>query len=358
MTIEKNTLSSFLDKVNKGRIGSFKGIPGGLARFDKRVYNVQLKKILAYVGAPKSGKSAFLLWRNIFIPWINGERNIKWILYSLEMPVDEVKARLAAMFANEFYGATIDPNLIYSYGENRLDDSMYEIIKEVEDKYLSELFTKIDFIEDIGASNPTGIFKYVVNYARKNGKEIKETYTTLTEEDEQIEKEKIIGYEPSNEEKVFVIVDTLGLMKRERGYSKKDNIDKWMEYCTILKKIYGYTIINLHHLNRGVSSVERRKFSKDELKPELEDIKDTSSIGEFSDMVIAIFNPNVYSKLEEHAGYSLLKLKGMYRSIHVIASRYTEFPINSGVLFSYKTGKWTELPRDKTAIELIYNMLK
>ncbi|MBP8994994.1 MAG: hypothetical protein KBG30_14455 [Bacteroidales bacterium] len=352
--------NSFIQKITEGRLGKFHGIPGGLPRFDKRVYNIQTKKIISLVGSPKAGKSAFMLWRYIFIPWISGIRNIKWILYSLEMPVDEVKSRLASMFVHHYYGIIIDPNLIYSYGENILTDDQFEKIKDIDERFLQELFKNVIFIEDAAASNPTGIYRAAQNYARSNGTEIKEKYFTINDREEPIEKDRVIGYTPNNpKENVFIIVDTLGLMKKEQNLSKKDNIDRWMEYCTNLKKIYGYTIINLHHLNRQVGSIERRRHFKDELKPELEDIKDTSSLGEFSDMVIAIFNPNVYTNLNEHGGYDIVKLKGYYRSIHVIASRFTEFPINVGVIFSYATGQWAELPpaSEEGALQTIYEII-
>lgn len=302
-----------------------------------------------------------MLWRYIFIPWINGERNIKWILYSLELDIDQVKARIASMFVYHYHGVIINPNKVYSMGDERLSNDEYELIKSVEKDYLVELFSKIEFIEDKNSSNPTGIFKRCIYYATENGTEIKEKYKTLSDNDTVVEKEKVVGYIPNNpDEKIFVIIDTLGLMKRERGFSKKDNIDKWVDdYAITLRNIYGFTIINLHHLNRGISSVERRKFQAEDLQPELEDIKDTSALGESSDMVIALFNPSVYNNIIRHQGYNIEEFKGKYRSAHVIASRYTEFPINSGLLFNFNTGTWCELPKpdDKPALEIIKKLI-
>ncbi len=80
-----------LDKgIEKGLKGLNKGIPGGLPRFDKKIFNIQPGKQVSIVGAPKSGKTYFMLWRYVFRPWIAGERNIKWILYSLEVDAQQV----------------------------------------------------------------------------------------------------------------------------------------------------------------------------------------------------------------------------------------------------------------------------
>lgn len=362
-TTETKSLSTFIEKVKAGREGAYRGIPGGLERFDEKVYNTQFAKMYSIVGSPKSGKSAFMLWRYIFIPWVNGQRNIKWILYSLEMDVDQVKARLASMFIYYYYKKTINPNLIYSYGSisNRLSDEDFALIEKIEEEYLSKLFEKITFIEDKDASNPTGIYKYALSYARANGVEGKASYQTLDDTEKTVTKYRTVSYTPNDpDEKVFIIVDTLGLMKRERGFSKKENIDKWLDdYAITLRNIYKYTIVNLHHLNRGISSIERRKFQAEELQPELEDIKDTSALAESSDMVIAVFNPNTYAKIDIHQNYKITKFKGKYRSIHVIASRFTEFPINSGLLFAYENGMWLELPRpdNATALETLYKTL-
>jgi hypothetical protein len=285
------------------------------------------------------------LWRFIFVPWINGEKNIKWIYYSLEVDIEQIKARLIAMFVFMIHGVIIDPNRVYSLGEERLSQSEADLIFDIEEKHLNPLFDRIEFISDKSEANPTAIYKHAVNYANKNGKTLYQEFETLNDNNQVEIRKRLIGYRNDNpEEKVFIIIDTLGLMKKEKGMNKKDNMDKWLEdYAIILRNIYKYTIINLHHLNRGLNTVDRKKFSGTELQPELDDIKDTSGIGECSDMVIAVFNPNIYKHIVEHQGYDLLEHKGNYRSIHVLASRYTASPINAALLFNYETGLWKEL---------------
>lgn len=345
MITEKKLSNDFISKVELGMTGANRGIPGGLPRFDNKVYNIQPGKLTSIVGSSKSGKTAFMLWRYVFIPWINRETNIKWIFYSLEVDVDQIKARLAAMFSYHFYGVEIDPNLIYSLGNNILSLEHYELVKKISSEHLEPLFERITFIGDANESYPTAIYKYCINYYKNNGEIIFEDYETLNQNDEKIKKSRIVGYKSNTDEKVFIIIDTLGLMKKEARFNKKDNIDKWLEdYAITLRNIFRATIINLHHLNRAVSNMDRVKFSGEELQPQLEDIKDTSGIGECSDIVLSIFNPNVYKHMENHQGYDLLSYRGNYRSLHVLASRYTECPLNVALTFNFKTGMWAELP--------------
>ena len=349
MITEKKLSDSFISKVELGMTGANIGIPGGLPRFDNRVYNIQTGKMSSIVGSSKSGKTAFAIWRYIFIPWVNGKKkNIKWIFYSLEVDVDQIKARLAAMFAFHFYKVEIDPNLIYSLGNNLLSFEQYELVKKISDEHLNPLFDRITFIGDANESYPTAIYKYCLNYYKNNGEIIFETYETMGASDEKVNKQRIVGYKSNKEEEVFLIIDTLGLMKKESRFTKKDNIDKWLEdYAITLRNIFKTTIINLHHLNRSISNFDRVKHSGEDLQPQLDDIKDTSGIGECSDLVLCIFNPNVFKEIEVHQGYILDDYRGQYRSLHVLASRYTECPLNVAVTFNFKTGAWAELPPPK-----------
>ena len=338
--------SELVKSIKDGMSGKNRGIPGGLPRFDRETYNIQPAKMISVVGSSKAGKTAFALWRYIFIPWINGERNIKWIYYSLEVDIEQIKARLIAMFVYKLHGIKINPNKVYSLGEERLSQYEADLIISIEKNHLIPLFNRIEFIADKADANPTAIYKHAVAYANKNGETLYQKFNTMDDRGQAVERERVIGYRNDKpEEKVFIIIDTLGLMKKEKGMNKKDNMDKWLEdYAVTLRNIYKYTIINLHHLNRGMSAVDRLKFADQDLQPQLDDIKDTSGIGECSDMVIAVFNPNVYKHLTEHQDHNLLEHNGKYRSIHVLASRYTASPINGALTFDYETGLWNELP--------------
>ncbi len=351
-----------LDKgIEKGLKGLNKGIPGGLPRFDKKIFNIQPGKQVSIVGAPKSGKTYFMLWRYVFRPWIAGERNIKWILYSLEVDAQQVAARLAGMFISHYYKRKINPNKLLGFGEDQLSDVEQEIYQKVREEHLIPLQEQLKIIEDKNDSNPTAIYKAALTYASKHGTFEEEEYSTTDEKNQPIKKKRRVGYTPNDpDEKIFIMIDTLGLMKRERNFSKKENMDKWLdEYAIELRNLLRYTIINCHHLNRNLSAPERKKLSGEDLQPELEDIKDTSAIGESSDMVIGIFNPNVHTEIKVHQGYSVSKFNGYYRSIHVMASRYTPSPINSALLFDFETGAWQELPlpTDTMALEGYYRML-
>lgn len=351
----------FIKKVDKGRRGENTGYPGGLPRLDKRIYNIQPAKMTSIVGSPKSGKTFFMLYRYILTPWINGVRNIKWFLFTLEVDRDEILGRMTSFFLFRKYGIRISSSKIFSMGDFSINEELYDKIKTVYEEEILPLLNNLEIIEDSSVSNPTGLFKYIQRYLLANGTEITEEFLTFDENNREVKRKRTTGYIKNNpNEEIFIIVDSLGLMKKEQGFSKKDNIDKWIDdYGVKLRNIYGCSIINLHHLNRGVSGVDRFKLSGSQLHPTLEDIKDTSALGETSDIVFALFNPSVYSHITDHFGYKIGDWKGMYRSLHILASRYCDMGLNSALLFDYESGTFSELPdsKDTSALNLLKTSL-
>ncbi len=62
---------------------------------------------------------------------------------------------------------------------------------------------KIDFIEE--PENPTGLDKYIKNYARQNGEFISESYYTTNDQGQRIAKSRITGYKENNPDKFTAI---------------------------------------------------------------------------------------------------------------------------------------------------------
>lgn len=358
---------SFLKKVERGIEGLNRGISGGLPEFDKATYGIQHGKIIGLVGSPKSGKTALLLQRYIIHPYLNGE-NIKWIFYSLEMSRDEIIARMISILADihslkEWQEAKEPGTKRFQIPESKilgLDDKLtpeeHDYVKKIYHLYIEPLMGKVDdegniieegrveFIEDPGESNPTGISKHIMSYAHEHGELQYKTFKIKDEKGNTVEKKRLVGYKPNDDTKVWVIVDHVGLMKKEKELKTKENIDLFInEYAKTIKKFCKYTFILVSQLNRGIKSIDRMKFSAEWLQPQPEDIKDTSGLEETADIIYAIFNPNMFLHLKHHLGYNLEDFKGGYRSVHVIASRYTRCPVNKSLFFNVKTGRFIEL---------------
>lgn len=342
------TSSKFKQKVQDGKKGLNRGLSGGLPNVDKITGNIQLGKIHSIIGNPGSGKSFLMLYRYVICPWISGERNIKWFFYSLEMSEEDVIARLASYFIHKKYGIRLSSKEIFSYGEYRLSSDYQNKVNYVIGEYIDPLLEHLEIITDKRESNPTGINKRLTDYADQIGNIEWDRWGPGRND------KRFKSYKPKDRHhKVICLIDHLGLMKRESGKTKKDNIDHWLEqYAINLTTNYNFTIVNLNQLNRNIQSVERIKFSKEDLQPNSSDIKDSSALHESSDIILAIFNPNDFKHLKNHWGYDLVDWRGLYRSIHVIKSRYCPFPLQTAVALDAKTCSFIELPPPNLLEEL------
>lgn len=311
--------------------------------------------------------TTFLDYSFVISPYLemieNGKSNVHWKYFSLEIDRVSKEFKFAAFFFHHDYNifsfdykgkkVLISPN----YLRGLLKDQDGEIIKVLPEH--QELLKKIyynriiplfgeynskgekikdgviEFIEDKSESNPTGIYKYLMNYAAKNGNFVKESFSSKDENGNSITKKRIIGYKENDENlHTIVIVDHMRKLQKERGFSMKENIDKFSEFCVILRNLCKFTIVSVVHSNRNVASIDRLKYNGEFLYITSEDLKDSGNPPEDCSLLLTMFNANDDKyNLEKHFG---LQLKGSdgnelypnYRSIHVATSRDTECPMH------------------------------
>lgn len=347
------------------------GLPTGLSSLDKAINRVQRKTIYSVGGSPKAGKSSLVNFAFIYNPFLyaleHPDVNINIILYTLEMDRLKQKFRAATFFIYKEYGimSFVDNNITYQgshtipftteYIQSKMVDDNgnpikirpehQEMVEYVFNKYVNKLFGVHDengktitpgivtMIEDRTDSNPTGIYKMLLLYAEKNGQFILEPYTTKNDFGKEITKTRITGYKPKDPELyTIIIIDHLRKLKIESRnnvrYTLKQNIDKMLEYEVILRNICGFTFVNIIHLNRGISDINRIRYMQDKLYPNNDDIKDTGNVSEDSDVILTLFNPHDDRyRLATHMGIDLAANPN-YRSIHLIESRDTESPVH------------------------------
>jgi hypothetical protein len=288
------------------------------------------------------GKTAFIDSRFVIQPFLNHkDENIQWIYFSYEISKIEKIAKFCAYFISEIYGEVIDSNVVLSRGENKLNSEMHKKVIQVYNDYVEPLFKKIDFHED--RLNPTGIYNYLYKYAEKNGEFIFDEYKDNLGN---IQK-KLVGYK-ENDPSLYtiIIIDHIGLTRMEKGYTKKQNIDKLSEYMVLLRNLCKFTPIVVSQFNRDLGKIERLKFTGDMLQPTMEDFKESGCMGEDCSMAIALFNPTVYSHIQKHLGYDIKKIGKGYRSAHILASRNTESGVNVGLKLEGETGRIFELNKE------------
>lgn len=348
----------------QGKTGRNIGLSTGIPSLDQSMNGIQKKYTYGVAAAPKVGKTTFVDFAFVLSPYLEALKkgtlnNVQWIYFSYEIDRISKEFKFASYFMYLDYGVSqINyKGKIYEMSQDYLmgkllhknEDGTLEVIPITpeHEKMLKEIYTNrivpifgefdengkqikegiMTFIED--PENPTGLYKGLMRYAKRKGNFIEEPYIGVDDNGKEIKKTRIVGYTPNNPDLTTIIVtDHIRKLKRERGYSMKENIDKWLEYSTWLRNICGFTFVHIVHMNRGLSNVDRLKYAGEFIYPTGDDVKDSGNISEECTVLLTMFKPQDEKyNLTRHFEVELSTYPN-YRSIHIADSRYTECPVH------------------------------
>ena len=338
------------EEVTRGLLGRNTGIPMGFNRLDR--YIGIRKRILTLIfGSSGSGKSAFLHSSYILSPYdfyVKNKDTLKFkvILFSMERSKIYILAKWMSRKIFLEQGVLIPiQKLLGWWKDTKLTNDEHDLFLMYED-YMNELLEVVDIIE--GAQNPTGIYKYVKDYAERNGvfEEI-DKYTKV--------------YIPNHHNEIVIVAeDHLGLTKRETGYNtKKEAIDKLSEYNQYFRDSLGYSPVTVSQLTRNLSNPIYQKM--DTFEPSVDDVKESGNPGEAADNIISLFDPSRYKTTDP--GYKVGKFiddstgGNYFRSIKLLKNSYGEDSLRIGMAFEGATGIFKELPKPKSMEGFDYNNL-
>ena len=340
-------------EVERGMSGKNSGVPMGFSRLNKYV-GIRKRIMTIVAGASGSGKSAFIHSSYILNPFeylLKTNRTdvkLKVIFFSMERSRVYILAKWMSrkIFITEKVLIPI-PKLLGWWDNSKLTPDEYDLFLKYED-YMEKLLSVVDIID--GPQNPTGIYAYVKEYAKQNGR--------FNEENEYHK-----TYIPTHpNEIVIVIIDHMGLIKTEKGYvTKKEAIDKTSEYCQWFRDNLGYSPVLVTQLNRNLNNPMYLKV--DSVEPTIDDIKESGNPGEASDVVISLFDPTRYNTSDKsYKADKFIDLKtgaNYFRSVKVLKNSYGEDGIRVGMGFHGATGTFKELPRKEDMegfdFESVYN---
>lgn len=337
-------------EIQAGIDGKNSGIPMGFNRLNKYV-GIRKRIMTTVLGATGTGKSALVHNAYILQPFdfirkqVKFDIKMKVILFSMERSKIYILAKWLSREIFLSQGILIPLQKLLGWWDTKLTKDEHDLILLYKD-YINELEEFCDIIE--GALNPTGIYKYVKNYANENGKfEDKDEFTKT--------------YIPNHSNEIVIpIVDHYGLCKMEKTMNRKDAIDKLSEYFQIFRDQYGYSPVGVSQINRELGSALNRKIS-DTLEPTIDHIKESGAPGEASDVVISLFQPSKYKT--EDIFYKVDKFidpnsgGDLFRSLKILKNSYGEADIRCGLAFMGSTGIFQELPRSKDMNDFDYENL-
>lgn len=382
---------NFEAAFKKGQQGSNKGISMGkdLSVISSAIGNLQRAMIYVVAAAAKGGKSTLVDAGFVIAPYIDILENNKkyndyinqgytkeyiqntfginyldvtFIYNSYEIDRISKEFDFACHFLNYEHGikyveledgstrkgeTTIE--LCSDYLRGRMQDDNGKIIKVKEKivdalkviyrKWIIPLFGEYDlagnqiskgliiFLEH--RDNPTGVRNFLLDFAKQNGTF---TYERFKGSDGKMH-QKMKSYTPNNPDKyVFVITDHLRKLSVERNFNLKQTVDKFSEYCVELKNLCKFSFIQIIHLNRSMSDIQRQKYQEDMIYPTSDDIKETGNLAEDCDYLFTMFNPNDDRyNLSKHFGKLIREKNGSLiypnmRTIHLVESRHCFYP--------------------------------
>ena len=314
--------------IEKGKKGDNVGVSTGLSKIDKLIGGIQPHRYYLVGAASSVGKTSFVLYMMYNI--LKNEQKdapIYFQYYSLEIGADVLLAKLMGLYCAEEFGIYLTINDILSF-EAPISDDQYEYLKQAKE-WLSTIIEYIDVVDtnvsaDVLYARTLKFAETIGHFEEQNGRKF---------------------YIPNNPKQLIIgIIDHFALMNVQAGRTLKQEIDLASSYMVTLKRRLPLSWIALMQQNRESSSMDRRKADLSE--PGLNDLKDSGSPSQDSDVVMQLFFP-FREKLATYRGYRILgdnALGQVHRSVILSKNRYgiANQVINLG--FYGSVGWWIQLP--------------
>lgn len=336
-------------EIESGILGKNAGIPMGFDRLNKYV-GIRKKIYTTIFGGTGTGKSALVHNSYILQPFDylldnpKCGKKMKVVLFSMERSKIYIIAKWLSRKIFISQGIRIPVSKLLGWWDTKLTKDEHDLILKFKD-YINELCEFCTIVE--GSLNPTGIYRFMKDYALANGR---------FEEESEFKK----VYIPNNENEIVIpIIDHFALTKLERTMSKKEAIDKVSEYFQLMRDQWGYSPVGVSQINRELGSMMNRKIES--FEPTLDHIKESGRPAEDSDAVISIFQPSRYKT--EDASYNIEKfidpLSGAdyFRSIKILKNSYGESDLRCGMAFDGAMGIFAELPKAKDMENFDYSSI-
>lgn len=363
MTLREETNQMLRARRQRLIDGGVNTIPSPFRRFARDFLGWEQSTYYIVTSFTKGGKTqlvSHLLFDALLYCYYNEQKtgvSMKILYFPLEETKQRIMTRFYSWLLNQHFKIRISPS------DLRSSDNERPVPEEILEKIDSEEFIDIvDYFEShvlfSDESNPTGMYKFCKQYAEQHGKVITKTIKVKDELGLEKEVQAFDRYIPDNpNEYVMVLTDTVNLIQLERGFTKKQTIDKWSEYCILLRDRYSQSPINIQQQNTDNESVESVKLNR--TRPTTAGLGDSKYTSHDANIVLGVFSPFRFG-LKEYLGYPIDRFRDHFRTLEVLVNRDGELGGIIGLFFDGATCNWAELPRPESTAEMgqVYAYLK
>lgn len=364
MSLLQRVLDSIKERRQKILDGEINCIPLPFNRFRSEWPGIEQGRYYLISGATKSAKtqitSYLFLFQIVLYTYNHPEKcSAKIFYYPLEETPEEIMLRFMSYLLNHLSGNKIrisSEDLKSTREDNPLSQDILDLLESDEYLALFSHFEKI--VEFMPSRNPTGVWKDMSSYAKANGTIHNKTITVKNEFGEEEERQKFDWYEPNNpNEYVFIVVDHVSLLEKERGMDLRETINKLSEYMIILRNKYKYIPVVVQQQSTETTNLEAFKANK--IRPTMAGLSDSKNTAKDCNMMLGICNPYSY-ELPSYLGYDITKLKGNIRFLEVVLNRNGQANGICPLYFDGSTCTFAEmpLPDDKGNLDKVYEFLR
>lgn len=221
-----------------------------------------------------------------------------------------------------------------------------ENIEKIKQAGVEDLFRQyksyVTFYESV--YNSWGIYLETRNYARKRGKFYYKG-KELTNDDFMKGNPAYDLYKPNDsEEFVITIIDHVSeLIPQKDEPSLKHSIDKLVQHMRLyVTKLLKYNVLCIHQQDSSQESVQNKK--ENYIKPKLQGLGDSKTVGRAYINVFGLFNPIRYG-LSTYGNYDIYRLDKYFRVMNIIKQRYGSVGEEVPLFFDGKVANIITMPK-------------
>lgn len=323
--------------------GYFNCIPFmGLSRLERYLPGIEQDTYYLLTASSGVGKSKLARYLFIHNPYLfvkeNPDTDIKLdvLYFSLEESKRKIILSEISKYLFTKYGLVISIKQLQSRGRyNTISEDVLEKIAEAEE-HVNEYLSCVQVVDNI--RNPTGIYKYVRDFALTVGTYYDKDDVALTpEEIEDVrlargEAYKKISYYKKHNPKhyVIVLVDHLSLLETEKDADSGQSLTQWQamqkfssKYCLHIRDKFGFIPVVVQQQAADKERVEtnyKGDTIEQKLEPSLDGLGDNKTTQRDANVVLGLFAPDRY-RITEHDGYDVSFFRDRYRSMIILKDR-------------------------------------
>jgi replicative DNA helicase len=292
---------------------------------------------------------------------VKNNMKLKIFYFALEESKQEFVDTMICNYVSQKSGIQIDILALQGYREKSIDAKIMLIIETYVEE-MEELLGSVEVIDSV--YNPTGIYKYLRNYADKNGTHHYEERVFIKNKIDEdgkkyTVKEKVRPYShyvPNDPTQMtIVVVDHMSLLTPEKN---KDTGNTMTQHQTMAHWSTNYALKQItKHWNWAVVNViqqeqsgEREQFTmkgdsiQKKTEPSLAGFANNKEIQRDAKVILGVYAPDRYG-FEEYHGYDIRRMRDTFRAIKVLKNRFGPPNKYHHMLFDGATNRFKELPK-------------